>query len=530
MGVPGFFAWILKNCRNNNVIVPTMNLNNCYLFIDGNCLVHPECYEVLAFYNKKCKISKEQLEKAMFKRIIAYIEFLIQVSGAKKVYIAIDGVAPLAKISQQRKRRFKSNYEREFKNKLKLKYQIEADKNEWDNTCITPGTIFMESLHRYLLDYSNKKGGDMIYSSCYESGEGEHKILQYIKNTDLLNYTIAIYGLDADLIFLSLASGINNIFLLREESEVNKIKPCEQSEDINIVSKKMIYISIEQLSLSIVSIFENRYLKDAYGADKICMKSNLIRDFIFLCYLLGNDFLPHIPGLHIREGGLDMIIETYSKIKGDNFLVDDNYDINYGFLRMLLYNLRDKIIKNKDRKIFIKKTPEFSSNYDKEVWEFDNLRHKKLGSWLVAHDKNEYYDKFFGSDKGIDSVSKEYIRGLKWVTEYYFKKVVSWSWQYPFTHGPYLDEVCLYFDADFTFVEDSPLTPYQQLLTVLPPAKYDLLPNTYHYLTQSLSSPIIDMYPIKFSQDKTDKMQQYECIPLIPIIDRSRIIDATFNL
>ena len=42
----------------------------------------------------------------MFKDVWKYIKHLITFTGAKRVYLAIDGVAPMAKCSQQRKRRF----------------------------------------------------------------------------------------------------------------------------------------------------------------------------------------------------------------------------------------------------------------------------------------------------------------------------------------------------------------------------------------------------------------------------------------
>lgn len=38
---------------------------------------------------------------------------------------------------------------------------------------------------------------------------------------------------------------------------------------------------------------------------------NVIDDIIFLCFIVGNDFLPHLPGYSVKQGGVDLLIEFY---------------------------------------------------------------------------------------------------------------------------------------------------------------------------------------------------------------------------
>ena len=178
MGVPGFFAWLLKNYDHNQLIINSLKMGAHTLYIDANCLFHPQCFKVLDLIKKK--MDKTMMENLMIKRIINYIEFLINFAKPTKlIYIAVDGVAPFAKVSQQRIRRYKSIHDAEIKEEMEKRYNI-IKHNKWSNIVITPGTEFMEKLHQCLTNHfkKSKSKATIIYSSYHEPGEGEHKILQ----------------------------------------------------------------------------------------------------------------------------------------------------------------------------------------------------------------------------------------------------------------------------------------------------------------------------------------------------------------
>ena len=137
------------------------------------------------------------------------MEYIKEISPTKLVYIAFDGVAPIAKLEQQRQRRYKSWYKNKIIENI---YKSKEHTPNWDTSQITPGTKFMNELNIKLkLFFENEaikqqlNVDEIIVSTSLEHGEGEHKIFHYIRNLQYdENYKHVIYGLDADLIILSL--------------------------------------------------------------------------------------------------------------------------------------------------------------------------------------------------------------------------------------------------------------------------------------------------------------------------------------
>jgi len=262
MGVPGFFAYLYKNFSNKyNLVLRKNNIQNFdkhnlsvinNLYIDTNCLIHPEASKVCEAY--KHLINPEQIHILEHKIIIACIKYITKLIDETKptdlIYIAIDGVAPMAKIKHQRQRRFKYMYDNDLMNEIKMKHNKPIE-SKWNTSSITPGTIFMTKLTKGIIDWinSNNLGAKVIFSSCYTPGEGEHKILQDLKSNQ--NKVNVVYGLDADLIFLSLSSNISNIYLLREttilESKIENLSKEDEFSYIDIdILKEIIYVEMSK--------------------------------------------------------------------------------------------------------------------------------------------------------------------------------------------------------------------------------------------------------------------------------------------
>jgi 5'-3' exonuclease len=579
MGLPGFFAWILKKFARE-ILHNKLNNNVKYLYIDANCLFHPECFKILeGFQNDEL----EELKKKMFKRIINYLDYLEKyVSPTKMMYIAVDGTAPLAKIIQQRKRRYKTELDNFTKNELKLKYGININ-NEWSNTSITPGTTFMEDLHKYLINHYNKKKSKIkfIYSSYHTPGEGEHKILQHIKKNTNIDDNIVIYGLDADLIFLAMASNRTNIFLLREETlfkqknninkdidkdidkdinkDINKdtdknIKPYDY---INDVHRDMTFVSIKEMKISY-----NKEIKQMVGNNKNFDNVDFSNDLIFICFLLGNDFLPHFPSIDIHQEGLDELINSYIK----NLLIINyslinreidkngetvNIDINMQFFCMIIEDMGKKEenffrykLRSSNERYNRKKCYE-EDQYKQEIWQIDNLKnqqiHDKIQLGVDNKDvwKYRYYEHHFkltgNQTKFVENLVLMYLNGIKWVTQYYFQECPDWRWNYMCHHAPFISDMATYikkynFDLNNVKIINRKHIPMMsQLISVLPPSCKHYLPESYKDLITDFNSPIIDMFPTNVQVDMLYKYQLYQCIPLVPFLDIDRVLEATNN-
>ena len=177
-------------------------------------------------------------------------------------------------------------------------------------------------------------------------GEGEHKIYDYIRNNPDYhrNTGTVIYGLDADLIMLTLnhLHLTNKMYLFRETPHF--IKNLDNTLDPN----ELYLLDIPELSKVIISDMNNN--QSIFEKEKV---DNLLFDYILICFLLGNDFLPHFPSINIRSHGIDTLMNAYRYVFRNS---QSNENLTNG-KRIVWKNLRKFIdqLKNKSLKIFKKK-------------------------------------------------------------------------------------------------------------------------------------------------------------------------------
>jgi len=532
MGVPGFFAWLLRY-KSNNIILDKIDKTIECLYIDANCLFHPKCFEILKLYPNEKNIQK--LESLMIKNIIEYIDFLIKIAKPTRlIYIAVDGVAPIAKIDQQRKRRYKSFYDNKFRNELMDKFSI-SHNNSWSNVVITPGTEFMEKLHIKLLNHiqTHSDKTKIVYSSYKEEGEGEHKIYSYMKEKyKQYKYTHVIYGLDADLIFLSLSSNFSSLYLLREGQEFGK-----NNAQFN-------YVDIDQTKLTINEVMNDR-IEQEHINDKDINYSN---DFIIICYFLGNDFIPHLPSIDIKKDGMDIILNAYSDMMlyTNERLLDNNYNLNLTSLKIFiksLANIEEDLIKNKlfehlkrDEKFRCKTTEKF----DIELFNYENLKYiDKSDPFMYFNElitfeesKFKYYEHYLhitvNQDLMIKKMVESYFEIFCWVIDYYFRGCKNWRIKYEFNHAPFITDIYKLFDEiNFKDINDiinqtySPFTINQQLISVIPVTYKKIIPKNLQSYYNNIE--LTEMLPTNFKIDYLYKSRLYLCEPDLPWLNQNKI-------
>jgi hypothetical protein len=254
---------------------------------------------------------------------------------------------------------------------------------------------------------------------------------------------------------------------------------------------------------------------------------------------LGNDFLPHLPSLDIHKDGIEFLIKYYVKVLDEesDYLLDIiTKNINQKFLANLLNKLslkEEEILKNNYGKKRFQRC-ESSDPYDIEVHKIENLQFKiedtiQIGSDNQVEWRKRYYKHYFGceSEESIESFVKNFVKnyliGIKWVTEYYFDKCPSWDWYFPYEHPPFLSDINLYLKDnimnDIKFTVGKALKPFEQLLCVLPQQSNYLLPSKLKNLMTNTKSSLAHLYPLDFEQDYLNKSKYWMGIPLLPSLE-----------
>lgn len=589
MGIPAFFRWLQRKYPHIVEYLGDDNLDPVSrqkiwfdnLYLDMNNIIHP------------CTHPEDrpppETEEEMFEAIFEYTEKVMgMIRPRNLVFLAIDGVAPRAKMNQQRTRRFRAIQETADKqNEIdKIREQLRAqgiepdnnNKNSFDSNLITPGTEFMINLSLALQKWIKSKlanpepGGiwhknlKVILSDGSVPGEGEHKIMEYLRKEKASNrysphLRHCLYGADADLIMLGLATHEKHFIIVREEFKPNQPRPCElckcfghklneckgirsiqEADKMPIVGPQgpdFIMIKLHTLA----EMLKRDMIRESYVDLDF---RRFVDDYIFLCFFVGNDFLPHLPCLDIREGAVDRLLRIYHNINrsywSPGMYLTDNGDVNIERCQEILHELgysepdifrrrkfndqryENRLLQNKRQK-WEEEHPNGELFPQPDAGPYDFIKFGENGC------KERYYAAKFGCKPPFrevaDLVTKEYVKGLCWVLQYYYKGCVDWQWFYPFHYAPFAEDMRSIMRIELNFNKSvPPFKPLEQLMAVFPYKSASALPLSWRKLMVDKDSTIIDFYPTDFKIDMNGKKQAYLGVAILPFIDEDRLFRA----
>lgn len=546
MGIPKFYNLWLRSRGYRGVIRQNLPSSVSSFSFDLNGIIHKAAqitYAYADYYDprraEEIKTMDPRVLESLFHNELSklMLESINQVNPTEILVIAIDGVAPKAKITQQRQRRFRSAME-------------SSSGNIFDSNSITPGTEFMMRLDAYIIKWikSNqlKLPPTVIYSSHMVPGEGEHKILDMMRDGRIKGTGLhVIYGMDADLIMLGLMAPLNNIYLVRE--------------DIRDV------VSIDNLRGAII---------DELSTSSMISPTSIIQDFVIMTFLIGNDFLPHMPALEELEHAMETLFRIYKKnnkpfvINGNinwqnlgSFFIELSKDENAMLTREAMREIKypSRFLQAASQKTNILGTDvlantintltsrtsglgisvtnqiKFDYNIFRAFW-YRNVFSPK-GNINIFQKLMPQIDFYQVSSDQIITMIYEYLKGIAWVFTYYTKgmKYVNIDYVYSYHHAPLLNDIALLMPSISDIIGylyesgQMILNPVHQLLAVLPMKSRDLLPDEVKHL-MSKDSPLADLYPLTAIIERDGKDEDWQGAILIPFINTYRIIEVVSNI
>lgn len=334
------------------------------LYIDMNGILHGCSHNNI----QDDLIGSTITEDEIFRNVCFYLERIVgeMVQPNSLVYMAIDGVAPRAKLNQQRSRRYRSSDGGEIEHTVLEAYAkhktrrvageqkftavddtlsinqdgyvsgkfeshqatatvVEDENRPFHSNSITPGTPFfakcqihLEHFIKYKLSTDPKwQALTIIFSGSHVPGEGEHKIMDFMRRERARpdydpNLRHCIVGQDGDLIMLGLVTHEPNLVLLRERVVFDMAKnSVNRGIDGYLFNPHFEFLHLNVLRDYLAYEFETAPLV----VDSPWDLERTVDDFVFMTFFCGNDFLPHLPAVDIGDEAFDLLFYTYKRCR-----------------------------------------------------------------------------------------------------------------------------------------------------------------------------------------------------------------------
>ncbi len=513
MGIPSFYRRL--SLGHKGLVGKDRGQKTAALYFDFNCLIYTVIRSpAMPPYSAS---NHKQWEATLYEEICKYILLVWTYAGSPpEVFLSVDGVVPLAKIKQQRLRRFKSAW----MVKEELARGIRNTGESWDTNAITPGTQFMEGLGKKLEEFCKQRGKGWSVSTASEPGEGEQKIMARLRDRapESLDGSLLIYGLDADLILLTMlnavARGFQHCYLMREDKEMGR--PELQNE---------------------FSFFSMNKLPELLWKDYIGLNADQrltrIQNYVCGMSLLGNDFLPHSLSIHVRDDGHELLSRDLIALEkeGKPLLVKGEHDclnVNQDCLRelfskwsevedhLILQMIRKKqALKHQTNQVDAEQVLQalpLEWDIEREVVTYKKNEEGKYRIEFLPTWKQVYCEKWL-KGQSVEELARHYVYGVQWVFDYYTgQRAVPNTWMYPGSLPPLWSQLVehLPLQTVLTPSVSQVIQPQQQLSMVLPLSSWYLIRNPNY---RSLPFDYTQYFPRVFSFFSVGRRHLWECEP-----------------
>jgi 5'-3' exonuclease len=441
MGIPSYFSYIIKNFANIIRTLDYFHQNKAFcfdhLFMDCNSIIYDSVRIVLATEKYRCAKQTEECRLAFEDDLIGIViesieQYIYTIQPRQSIYIAFDGIAPFAKMEQQRSRRQKVQMTKELTQTIlslggldtTIDNGDETAAFSWDTFAITAGTEFMMKLaERIDAAFVGKAAKynvrDMFVSTSMEDGEGEHKIFAHCRNHCNQRDTIALYGLDADLLMLAMVhcSVCPNIYVFREAPEFQSVLSVDDTS-----SKKLYFVDIARLIQGILKELQTTSISSVY-------------DYVLMCFILGNDFMPSSPCINIRTAGIQVLLDMYRTMRPRLTLIDPATNtiqwnqVNRLFKKLascehtLLMNEHTRRAKMSEQWIRKMAHNKLQTKEQVDEWMIHYpILHRPVEEYIAPHIEGwqeRYYKALFPNTEPKEEQISNYREGIEWTYRYY---------------------------------------------------------------------------------------------------------------
>lgn len=460
--------------------------------------------------NKYNKISIDEIEDVIILEVKNYVDNLIKSINCNQVYIAIDGIPTFSKILEQKKRRFIGDFIDNLVKKYSLPFSFNKNLispgtkfmkkisdylNKEDfgiKTIISDSDDTGEGEFKildYVLDRNLKDiiiyspDADLIILSMifWANTQGKINILRFDQNTRILNviyinhlvdYLFDYYQtrIDKSIDKYKYINDLSLIFTLFGNDFLPRLESININMDLYLVLDNYIinyidndYIIIDDFEINIKSLFNYLNLLNKYEHLLIRRNANqykyhnfnyantvnLYLDLknkkynpLFIFYF---DFGTSLES-NTKYGKLEYYFYTPNELLSKSYTFKNNFNEKYieNNLRYQKFEKTNHLSNTKKHLVAMKDM----NQRDKELYLINN----RLDSYnLLFSSKNDFYEKTldpkdYYKSLNVKDMVNQYLRGWKWIINYYFKRDnIDETWFYQYHKSPLLNDIIKYF-------------------------------------------------------------------------------------